>query len=620
MDPDQPNDEMEATDPTISSVASTPASPPTNTGGPPPRRGLSRGTRVLLFITVFGLLLACTSSAAVLLLIFNDGPTLSMTTSEGWLRIPLRGEIPDGPNESAVYFDEEQIPLTVSDYAAAIQLAATDDSVPGVFLELDEPGLGLAAVSELRQALLVLREAGKPCHAWSKTYSNATWYLASTCEEVVLHPEGVPFVVGLQVSTEHYAGLLEKVGVEPDYEKVGTYKSAPEAYELTQPSDTSKQMLESVLDSLHLTLVAHVAEGRDMAPGDIHALIEDPPVTAPAAKARGLVDELYSRQAWIELQYDEDLQGIRRYVKQMRQDWQGRGDSIAIVHIQGTIVDGSSDSGPLGGHTVGDRSVVRQLEELREDEKTRAVVLRINSPGGSALASDVIWEAVARLDQEKPVVASMGPMAASGGYYVAMPAREIYANPATLTGSIGVFGGKFAIGGLYEKLGITTWSTNRGPLAGIYSSPDPFTDLERAKIRERIEAFYETFVTKAAEGRNMTYEQLDAVAQGRVWTGAQALDVGLVDHLGGLEEAVDRAAELAGLAPGEWRRRVMPKEKTFFETLLESPSDEARIHGQVLVAAFGEDLVQSLMQARQIEGILRREGLVAALPYQLEIR
>ncbi len=615
MDPDLTASETEVTDP----GSSTPA--PSAAPSKPPKRGLSRSTRLLLFITAFGLLLACTSAGAVLLLLFDDGPSLGVTSSdEGWLRVPLRGQIPDGPTESAVYFDEKQIPLTVNDYVAVLDRAATDDEVPGVFLELDDPGLGLAAASELRASLMRLKEAGKPCHAWSKTYANATWYLASACEAVVLHPEGVPFVVGLQVSTEHYAGLLEKVGVEPDYVKVGTYKSAPEAYERTEPSETSIQMLESLLDSLHRTLVAHVAEARGLTVEEVQALIDDPPVTAPKAKERGLVDELYSRQAWVELKYDDELQGFRRYLREIRRDWKGRGDNVAIVHLQGTIVDGGSESGAFGGQSVGDRSVVRHLERLREDDDVKAVVLRINSPGGSALASDVMWEAISRLDLEKPVVASMGAMAASGGYYVAMPAREIFASPATLTGSIGVFGGKFALAGLYEKVGISTWTAKRGPLAGIYSNPGPFTEPERAKILERIEAFYQTFVTKAAEDRGMSFEELDAVAQGRVWTGAQAHEVGLVDTLGGLEAAVARAAELAGLESGAFSRQVLPKEKTFVEVLFETPTDEDSVQAAAIEALFGPELTRALAHAHSLDDILRREGVVAALPYHLEIR
>jgi protease-4 len=618
MDPDLPTYEAEATDPQVAAAAS--AIPH---AAPKPERsskkGLSRSTRLLLFITLFGMLLACASGGAVLLLLLDEGPSLSLSSNDGWLRVLLRGNIPDGPTESAIYFDESRIPLTVGDYVAALQVAASDESVPGVFLDLDDPHLGLAAASEIRRALLTLRDAGKPCHAWSKTYSNATWYLATACEKIVMHPEGVPFVVGLQVATEHYAGLLEKVGVEADYVKVGTYKSAPEAYELTGPSESSKLMLESLLDSLHDNLIAEVAESREMETSAVQALIDDPPVTGPTALARGLVDELYSRQAWIEIHYDDDLQGMRRYVRKMRRDWKSSGDTIAVLHLQGTIVDGSSESGAFGGQSVGDRSIVRHLERLRDDDDIKAVVLRINSPGGSALASDVMWEAIRRLDLEKPVVASMGAMAASGGYYVAMPARVIYANPATLTGSIGVFGGKFAVQGLYEKLGISTWSAQRGPLAGIYSSPGPFTDLERAKILERIEAFYRTFVTKAAEGRNMTFEELDSVAQGRVWTGTQALEVGLVDHIGGLEDAIAAAADLAGLEADSYGRLVLPKEKSFVEVLFESPNDEERAHATLLVGLLGEKTVQALLQARQLDRILRREGVVAALPYRLEV-
>ncbi len=616
MEPTPPEPPPEKTDPLIRAAPVASEAPPPDPPVPPTRRGLSRSARVLLFVTVVGLLMMCASGGAVVLLMFEDGPVIP-TKAEGWLRIAMRGEVPDGPIENAVYFDEARIPVTVADYAAVIRHAAEDDGIDGVFLELADPSLGLAGAWEIRRAIQALRSAGKTCHAWSKTYENATWLLATACDEVVLHPEGVPFVVGLQIGTEHYAGLLDKIGIEPDYEKVGTYKSAPEAYELTEPSESTRSMLEALLDSLYVTFVASVAESRGWTPDQVEALVDDPPVTAAKALERGLVDQLATRHDWVEQHYGEDLEPFRPYLRQVRQGWTGGGETVAVLHIQGTIVDGSSEGG-FGGQAVGDRSVVRHLDELAEDDDVVAVVLRVNSPGGSALASDVMWEAIQRLDADKPVVASMGATAASGGYYVAMPCREIYATPATLTGSIGVFGGKFALSGLYEKLGITTWSTSRGRLAGIYRSPGPFTDFERSKIRERIEAFYITFVTKAAEGRGMTYEDLDAVAQGRVWAGADALDVGLVDHLGGLEDAIARAAELAGVV-GRPQRRILPAAKTLWEALLEEP-DEDELRMEVAGDLLGQEITRQLVWARQLQDILEREGVVAALPFQVEVR
>lgn len=249
-------------------------------------------------------------------------------------------------------------------------------------------------------------------------------------------------------------------------------------------------------------------------------------------------------------------------------------------------------------------------------------MLRIDSPGGSALASDVIWRAVRKLDEKKPVVASMGATAASGGYYIAMAAREIVAQPGTITGSIGVFAGKFALTELYKKVGLTTWTTRRGALAGLLSSPDAFTDPERAKLRQRIEAFYTTFITKAGESRGKTPEEIDAVAQGRVWTGRQAHGVGLVDNLGGLDLAVDRAASLAGLAEdADVGRKLLPEPQTFWDALSES-LDQARSPAVrvSLPETLGPELSKAVELAFSLEQMSSRGGLLALDPVIITVR
>ncbi|MCB9764884.1 MAG: signal peptide peptidase SppA [Alphaproteobacteria bacterium] len=592
-----------------------------------------KSTRLLLWITALGMLILIATGVAVGLLVYDDTPSVA----EGaWLEVRISGSMPDGPLPDSFVLDPEQIPLTLHEYAALLHRAAEDEDIGGVFLDLDSVSMSMAAVQELRGGLAAVREAGKPCWTWSKVYDNKAWYLASACDQIMMHPQGVPMVIGLSMTTEHYAGTFEKVGVQADYERVGTYKSAVETYEAIEPSEPSKEMYGAMLDSVFDTFITDAAVGRGLSEDALRALINDPPITAGSALEKGMVDRLAYRD---ELRNDDDqlvisedetadLVDLQDYARGLRSDWRGGDKVVAVVHLQGAIVDGKSTGGGFGGSAVvGDRSVVPMLEKLAEDEDVVAVVLRINSPGGSALASDVIWRAVDKLNEEKPVVVSMGGAAASGGYYIAMAGRHIVAQPATLTGSIGVFAGKFAIDGLLEKVGITTWTTQRGDLAGLLSSPAPFTDAERAKLRERIEDFYATFLAKAAEGRGMTVEEVDAVAQGRVWTGAQALEVGLVDELGGLELAVQRAVELAELDEDvEVGRRMLPRRSTFLEALTESlnqqtaaPIKEA-LSAQLLPApTLPAAVTERLDGAALLQRVLDAGGLAAFEPVRISV-
>lgn len=582
---------------------------------------LKKGTRLFLWIVGLSALLIAVASVAVALLLAEDLELPGKKAESRWLALELGGGLPDGPKPDSLLLDPENIPLTLHDYAATIHAAADDDSVDGLLITLDNPSMGLAKAQELRGALQEFRDAGKPCHVWSKTYENATWYLASVCDEVHLHPEGVPMAIGLSVNTTYFAGLFEEIGVQPDFERVGAYKSAIEAYESTGPSEATVEMYDALLDSLYGTFVADIASGRGMTQDQIRDLVDDPPVTAQTAVDRGMIDQLTYAD---EFEGEIEPEPFGEYAADVRSSWD-RKQKVAVVHLQGTIMDGISTSGGFGGDVIGDASVVPMLEDLQEDEDIVAVVLRVDSPGGSALASDVMWRAIRELNEEKPVVASMSSYAASGGYYIAMAADHIVAQPSTLTGSIGVFGGKFAIGGVYEELGITTWSAQRGELAGLYNLERPFNEPERAKIQERMMGFYTGFVGKAADSRGVAYEELDAVAGGRVWTGAQGLEVGLVDELGGIEVAIERALELAEVEdPDAVGRVILPYRKTLFEVIFDSLDEQQAtaedLRLQVLGDLVGPQGAAALGQGMMVQDILEQGDLVAMHPALIEIR
>ena len=575
-----------------------------------------RNTRLLIWLTALGLLILIAVGAGAALLL-SDLPSFSRGgDASEWVHLRLSGPISDGPTEGGFQLDPSAGPRQAPETASLIRRLASEESVAGLYLFLDMPGLSMSAAEELRSALVDLSDAGKPCRVWSKSFDNASYYLSSPCE-IALHPEGATFVLGLQVSGTYFGEALENLDLQADFEKVGTYKSAPESYELTAPSESSEEMLNSMLDSLNAQFLGAIAQGRGISVEEADALIQDPPVTPADALERGLVDLLIYQRDYEEGVLLGEIRSSHPYLEQMRRSWRIPRTRVGILHVQGTLIDGESFTDALGGVYSGDQSLVRHIEDFQENPQIGAVVLRVNSPGGSALASDEVWAAIESLT--KPVVVSMGAYAASGGYYISMPADWIYAQPGTVTGSIGIFAGKLATTDLLGRIGVSQWSSTRGPLAGMFHSTDPFTEAERAKLRERIESFYATFVTKAAAGRGMTVDDLDRVAQGRVWTGAQALEVGLVDQLGGLDEAVSKAAELAGLGD-VYGREILPTQGTLLDALFESiePDPYASLQDLGRVG-LGEDRARALGMLVSVLRVLGQEGIAAALPLHLEV-
>jgi protease-4 len=337
-----------------------------------------------------------------------------------------------------------------------------------------------------------------------------------------------------------------------------------------------------------------------------------------AAVAAGLVDALEYRDAIRQGKAGKERIKVRKY-RAPEPSMFASPKVIAVVHAEGQIVSGESGSPVFGGSVVGDETVVDTLDDLSEDESVVAVVLRVNSPGGSGLASDNIWHAIERLQAEgKPVVTSMGDYAASGGYYIAAGTDHIVAEPSTITGSIGVFGGKMNVAGLYEKLGITTHTWKRGEQSGLLSPTSDFSEPERAKFRTYLESFYSTFLARVSEGRKMERDAVHAVAQGRVWTGRQALERGLVDGLGGLDTAIAKAEELAKLEEGvEVRVDRYPKRKTFLEQLAEDLQPEVSAPIELRLLPGGAELwAEALTLAR----VLDDGGVAAMLPMRLDVR
>ena len=473
----------------------------------------------------------------------------------------------------------------------------TDDDLAGVIFKIEGVSLGWATLQEIRNKLNEFRETKKETIAYLESGGNAEYLLAATMDRVVLMPAGSLNLTGLRAEVLFYKGLLDKLDIEADMLAMGKYKSGVEPYLRDSMSDEFRESMTALLDDLYTQLLNHIAESRDgISTEDASDLIDRGPFTAKEAKQEKLVDALQYYDELIatlkaETAEDEEVQvgkpgserqrkvpdmnsfaGLMQLLSILSPPQRAQATSenqIALIYASGAILpDIDSIFTPMSMITP--KTLKKAFEKARTDDSVRAVVLRIDSPGGSALASDLIWREVMLTQREKPVVVSMGNVAASGGYYIAMAAGTIVAQPSTLTGSIGVFGGKLNLKGLYNKAGLTKEIIAHGQNATLYSDYGGFTPTERERVEKMMRTVYEDFVNKAAAGRSKSFDDIDEIAQGRVWTGKQAQELGLVDELGGLDDALAIAKEQAGFTEDDKVNLiVLPKQRPFFEQLLE---------------------------------------------------
>ncbi len=524
-------------------------------------------TRLLLVVSVIGLVILAAASVAIAVLLSGDGPP-TLSQEPRWLQLKLAGSVPEAPGGDALLTDPLDMPPLRTELAAAVRHAATDPDIAGLYLRLGGTDLGWAGAQELRDALATFKAEGKPCVVYADQLDNTDYLVASACAPLHLSPTGIVLVNGLSTTRMYYAETFERYGVKANFAHVGDFKSAVEPYERTGPSEAAQQANDALLDSLYDQLIAGVAQNRGVDLAQARAWIESPPLTPQGALEAGMVDHLsYEDEVEASIGEDVEFKPFKRYLRDRRHAWGSGGDRIAVIYAEGTIIDGKSDQDLFGGRYIGGDTVAEQIDEAREDDAIKAIVLRVDSPGGSGSASDVMWRAVIRARDVKPVVVSMGATAASGGYYMSMAAHRIFAEPGTITGSIGVFGGKLNLAGLYGQIGLKLHTDQRGRYADLLSGTSDFDAEERALFQTYLSSFYETFLTKAAEGRGMERDAMHAIAQGRVWTGAQAVENGLVDELGGLDAAIAYAAAQAGVTEPALQR--IPERKGMLDQLLE---------------------------------------------------
>ena len=531
----------------------------------------------------------------------------------------------------------------------------TDDEIAGVVFKIDNVSMGWATLQEIRSKLHEFRAAGKETIGYLEGGGNAEYLLAATMDRVVLMPVGSLNLTGLRAEIMFYKGLLDKLDIQADMLAMGKYKSGVEPYMRDGMSDAFRESMTTLLDDLYAQLLNHITESREgIIAESASDLMDRGPFTAEEALQEKLVDALqYYDELLTALKTaseTEDVQVVepgserKRKVPDMnsfaglmqlfsmlnppQRTQQSAENQIALIHAEGPILP--SVESLFGSMPVITPGVLKEaFEKARTDDSVRAVVLRIDSPGGSALASDLIWREVMLTQREKPVVVSMGDVAASGGYYIAMAAGTIVAHPSTLTGSIGVFGGKLNMKGFYNKVGLTKEIITHGQNSTLYSDYGGFTPTERERVKKMMKTIYEKFVTKAAAGRDKTFDEIDEIAQGRVWTGKQAKARGLVDELGGLDTALSIAKEQAGFSDDdEVNLMVLPKQKPFFEQLMERMIEDTEGSVQLPLQLTVSHPVLSMLDTRW-EHVLTwltlfgfEDGIqvVTILPYDILIR
>lgn len=569
-----------------------------------------------VWLVLFFIFLAVVTSAALVALSWfamSRGPVL---TSSGVLVVRLAGDLDEIP---VSLFDQvfNERP-TLRSLVEAIRAAKTDSRVTGILLEpVAAPALW-GKVQELRDALVDFRSSGKPLVAFVEFAGDREYVLASAANRIVLVPSGQLNLVGLASYQVFLRGTFDAIGATPDLLHIGDYKTAVNTFTEKGFTPAHREMTESLNRDAFEQVLATVADARNKSINEVRALIDEGPMLPDAALRHGLVDDVayfdqMGRATGLGDAFDTiDLSHYLQVARGARAP--ASAARVAILYAVGTIVSGTSGDGSTGV-TVGSDTLAKHIRAVRNDDSIKAAVLRIDSPGGSTVASDIIWRELMLLREKKPLVVSMSDLAASGGYYIAMPGHVIVAQPGTLTGSIGIFSGKFVVGGTYNKLGMTIESVSEGKYAEMYSGARPFTADERVKIEEQMQAFYDQFIEKVAVSRKSTPEQSDAVAQGRVWTGRQAKDVGLVDELGGLDRALVIAKQRAGLA-GDAPVNVVvyPPRKTLFE-VLGSLSGAEGVRVSMLAALLSDDERAALGAVRQPMAMLRRGEPLALLPW-----
>jgi len=570
---------------------------------------MKRRTAWILVAGVAAVALGAAAVGAVALFLRSQAGGAPVFAGNNYLALELSGEIPEEPPAEMSLF--ERRPPSLRTLVESIGRAARDPKVSAMLVRVSSlEGAGWGKTQELRDALVRFRNSGKPAYAHLEFVGNKEYYLATACTKVYALPTAIVNVSGLSAEVMFFRKTLDKLGIQAQFEGVGKYKNAPNTFTESAFTAPHREQMEALLDSLYGQFQSGLASARGLSPEEVRKVVDGGPYDARGALEAGLVDELLYRD-----QVDQRLKGAERltpgrYAKASRGFGFDSRPKIALVYTVGDIITGQSQGGGFAGTFAGSDTIAGALRDARQDDEIKAIILRVDSPGGFGPAADAIRREVQLAQKVKPVVVSMGDYAASGGYYVTIGSAAIVAEPGTITGSIGVFSGKFSLRGFYDKIGVTKEVLTRGANSALFSEYQPWTADERAKVRQQNVAFYEDFVRKVADGRKKTYAEIDAIAQGRVWTGAEALRQGLVDRLGGLDTAIEVARQKAQIGATDVNLVVMPPRKSFLETLWERQQEDE------LDSVMPREIRAFLRWARAFAG----DGPIARLPFDLLVR
>ena len=598
---------------------------------------MSRGRKIafiiggiLLGVVVIGVVLV-----ALLVAALDDTPRIR---DNSVLVLRIEGALPDytpaDPTMSRLFGGETN---TLSSLLLQLRKAKADKRVGAVLLDMGLVGAGWAKSSEIREAVADFRKSGKPVYAHMEFGSDKELYIATAADRVYVAPIGDLFVNGLAAEAMFFRGTFDKLGIYWDSYQIEKYKTAPERFTRKEMSEGERETINSLLDEIFNTYVGAIAEARRKSPEDVRAFIDEAPHSARASAEAGMIDGALYREE-VENEIKKRLGGYKddeKLRKVSMADYRrvspeelglNEGERIAVIFAAGPINPGASNDGSFGGEqTIGSDTVVRAINDAREDKSIKAIVLRVDSPGGSIYPSDLIWRAVEEAKKKKPVVISMSDLAASGGYYVSMGANRIVAQPLTLTGSIGVFAYKPVMKGFYDWVGISSEYVMRGKNAGIFRETEQFSPEERKKFEGLINHYYwDEFIPKVKEGRKFpNVEAVHEIARGRVWTGAQAKERGLVDEFGGLDRAVEVAKGLANIPADKGVRRVVyPAPRPFLQTLFGGGEEEASVKAmrerEAFINSMPKDVQKTLRLASMLDRFGRGEALTI-LPFELKI-
>lgn len=537
-------------------------------------------------------------------------------------KLSLNGVLVDQAvkNPFSELMGESSNQMAVSDVIKAIRRAKANDNIKGIYLEAGSLSTGFAGIEAIRRELVDFKDSGKFIVSYGDFYTQGSYYLCSVADSIFLNPQGSVSLVGLASQGMFFTGLAEKLGVEHYIFKVGTYKSAVEPFFLKKFSDANREQLTSFLGSIWGNLTTAIEKSRNISSDELNRYLNEGLAMGQASNAVDykLADGLryrYEVENCVKEMAGQDVKGklktagVDKVVSIKVKEKESK-NKIAVLYAEGEIRDEESSSFSTDEQVISEE-MAKKLRKLKDDDDVKAVVFRVNSPGGSAYISEQIWKEVVELKAKKPIVVSMGNYAASGGYYISCAANKIVAERTTLTGSIGVFGVVRNFTGTFDKVGVTTDIVKTNTFADLGDISRPMREDEKALIQRGVEQTYDLFLTRCADGRGMTKAEIDSIGQGRVWTGEQALERGLVDQLGGMDDAIKEAATLAELT--DYSVTVADGPKDFFTKFMEKQMDEAKV--SIAKSVMGEEQFKLFSTIRRAE---TESGIIARMPFDIK--